>query len=112
MSKDRYRLYLPLLNFPQDLYGKNNSQFPSYYSHKMYTPDDSILYDVMPCSPVEVKGRFGGRNCFIFQCRRVIQTNSYQEDNALLRPYMVYFSVLKMEATCFSENPINFPSVS
>jgi hypothetical protein len=71
---------------------------------------NSIFWDITPCSLLKVNRCFGGTFRPHHQVRNINQTRTQRESRwqAELVSYLAYSSILKMEAICTSEMPVDF----
>jgi hypothetical protein len=70
------------------------------FSENAYRMKSSLLWDIMPCSPLKANQRFGGTRCLHLQSRRISQARNQREAGSK--------HSLKMEAACSSETLVDF----
>jgi hypothetical protein len=72
----------------------------------------SILWDIMPCSPLKVNRRFGGKFRLHLQGRRASKARDQHGPGSfawcILHVALLLRLILKMEATCTSETLVDF----
>jgi hypothetical protein len=66
-----------------------------------------VFCDITPCNPLKSNKYFGDRCRLHLQGRRISQEETSMKLVAS-RPCLIYFSILKLYATCSSETSVNF----
>jgi hypothetical protein len=76
----------------------------------------TVFWDIMPCSPLKVKRRFGGTNCLHLQGQRIRRARNQSELSLppafTLVSCSAYSSTLKIEAICSSQTSVYFQQMT
>jgi hypothetical protein len=92
----------------------NITQHPCFSNLKIRENlKSTILWDITPCSPLEVNRRFGRIYKLHLEGRRISRTRNQRAPNAsTLISCSDYFSILKMGAICSSETLVDFQRIT